>query len=282
MHVTVNGARLWFDVEGPALVPDGRVMRDRPTLVLVHGGPAGWDHSYFKPHFAAMTAAAQVVYLDLRGHGRSQWGDPDEWSFEVCADDVRLFCDALEIGQPVVLGHSMGGFVVTLYGARHPSHARRLVLQSTTARHDLERLVDGFRRVGGDYVAEIARRVYGAGQKVPEDEWSRCFAAFGPTVPDRDELERRRQNTGLGPRGGVLLRSLDIVDQLARIDVPTLVVVGERDPVTPVAASREIAEALPDGLGRLEILQGAGHFPWLDVPETYWALLGAFVTDRRP
>lgn len=257
-------------------------MRNRPTLVLVHGGPGGWDHSYFKPHFAHMTAVAQVVYLDLRGHGRSDWGDPEEWSFEVCADDVRLFCDALEIEQPVVLGHSMGGFVVTLYGARHPRHARGLVLQSTTARNDLQRLVEGFRRVAGDAVGEIARRVYGTGEKVTDDEWSRCFAAFGPTVPDADELGRRRQNLALGPRGSALLRSLDIVAQLARIEVPTLVSVGELDPVTPVEASREIAEALPNDLGRLEILPGAGHFPWLDVPGTYWPLLEDFVSGRRP
>jgi proline iminopeptidase len=44
MHVDVNGVRLWFDVEGLALVPDGE-MRQRPTMVLVHGGPGSWDHS---------------------------------------------------------------------------------------------------------------------------------------------------------------------------------------------------------------------------------------------
>jgi pimeloyl-ACP methyl ester carboxylesterase len=282
LHVTVNGTRLWFDVDGPSLVPDGRAMRSRPTLVLVHGGPAGWDHTYFKPYFAAMTAVAQVVYLDLRGHGRSEWGDPGEWSFEVCADDIRSICDALEIEHPVVLGHSMGGFVVMLYGARHPRHAARLILQSTTARSDLERLVEGFRRVAGDVVADVARRAYTLGGTFTAEEWSGCFAAFGPTVPDEDELARRTQNRELGPRGQELLLSLDIVAELARIEVPTLVSVGELDPVTPVEASREIAEALPDGLGRLEILPGAGHFPWLDVPETYWSRLEGFVSDRRP
>lgn len=46
MHVDVNGTRLWFDVDGSALVPEGPQMRERPTVVLVHGGPGGWDHSY--------------------------------------------------------------------------------------------------------------------------------------------------------------------------------------------------------------------------------------------
>lgn len=76
MHIEVNGTRLWFDVDGPALVPDGNEMRQRPTMVLVHGGPGTFDHSYFKPDFGQLAEHAQVVYLDLRGHGRSEWGAP--------------------------------------------------------------------------------------------------------------------------------------------------------------------------------------------------------------
>ncbi len=76
-----------------------------------------------------------------------------------------------------------------------------------------------------------------------------------------------------------LFRTLDVVDQVARIDRTTLACVGELDPVTPVEASQEIADALPRGLGRLEIVPGAGHFPWLDAPETYWPLLERFVEE---
>jgi proline iminopeptidase len=119
MQVEVNGTRLWLDVDGPALVPDGQRMRERPTIVLVHGGPGSYDHSYFKPHFGRLAGEAQVVYLDLRGHGRFEWHDPADWSFELCADDLRAFCNSLGIVKPVVLGHSMGGFVAMLYGIRH-------------------------------------------------------------------------------------------------------------------------------------------------------------------
>jgi pimeloyl-ACP methyl ester carboxylesterase len=275
--VTVNGTRLWFDVDGPALIPDGPAMRKRPTVVLLHGGPGAYDHSYLKPDFAHLARVAQVVYLDLRYHGRSARGDADEWSFEACADDVCAFCDALGIERPVVLGHSMGGFVAILYGARHPGHARALVLQSTTARNDVERIADGFLRVADEEIGAIARRSFGAGPRVTEEEWSRCFAAFGPTVPDEEALARVVQNPDLGPHGMELSRRLDVVTQLPRIDCPTLVCVGERDPVTPVGASVEIAEAMAPGRARLEVLSGAGHFPWLDAPDAYWAILTAFV-----
>jgi pimeloyl-ACP methyl ester carboxylesterase len=137
-------------------------------------------------------------------------------------------------------------------------------------------LVDGVRRIAGDQVAELARRDY-SGDEVNDEEWAQVFAAFGPNIPSPDELARRIRNPDLGPHGMELLRNLDVVDQLARVACPTLVCCGDLDSVTPVPVSREIVEALPTGIGRLEVLAGAGHFPWLDVPERYWALIHEFV-----
>jgi pimeloyl-ACP methyl ester carboxylesterase len=280
MHADVNGTRVWFDVDGPALVPDGDEMRERPTVVLVHGGPGSFDHSYFKPDFGRLADAAQVVYVDLRGHGRSERGDPADWSFELCADDVRAFCDAVGIARPVVYGHSLGGFVAMLYAARHPGHARALVLQSTFARFDLGRIVEEFRRRGGDEVAEIAGRSYGGGDPpVRDEEWDRCWSLFGPWVPGEQERARTIVNRDLNARGLEVMRGFDVVDQLARIDCPTLVCVGELDPITPVAAAREIAGAIPAGLARLEVLEGAGHFAWRDVPDRDWPIVTGFVAS---
>jgi pimeloyl-ACP methyl ester carboxylesterase len=252
-------------------------MRQRPTVVLVHGGPGSYDHSYFKPHFGHLADQVQVVYLDIRDHGRSARNDPADWSFEVCADDLRAFCDTIGIAGPVVLGHSMGGFIAMLYGARHPGHAGALILQSTMARFDLARLADGFRGVAGAEVAELARRDYG-GDPITDEQWAEVFAAFGPRVPGTQELARRIQNPELSRPGMDLLRRLDVTSHLAGISCPTLVCVGELDPVTPVAAAREIAGALPPGIGRLEVIQGAGHFPWLDQPGLYWPLITGFAT----
>ena len=117
MQVEVNGRRLWFDVDGSALVPDGPSMRKRPTVVLLQGGLGSFDHSYFKPDFARLAQVAQVVYLDLPGQGRSEWGDPASWSFELCGDAVRDFCDAL--GIP-------GSLLAAPRGVRHRSYESRL------------------------------------------------------------------------------------------------------------------------------------------------------------
>jgi hypothetical protein len=99
------------------------------------------------------------------------------------------------------------------------------------------------------------------------------FAAFGPRIPDGDELARRIRNPELGEHGMRLLRRFDAVDQLARIRCPTLVCVGRQDPVTPVEAAREIAEHLDPAAARLAVLDDTGHFPWLDRPDRYWDLL---------
>src|SRR5438034_3149806 len=71
MQVLVNGVRLFFDVEGAKLVPDGPVMREKPTILLLHGGP-GFDHSIYKPAFSALADVAQVIFLDHRGKVRGR------------------------------------------------------------------------------------------------------------------------------------------------------------------------------------------------------------------
>jgi pimeloyl-ACP methyl ester carboxylesterase len=96
-------------------------------------------------------------------------------------------------------------------------------------------------------------------------------------VPGEQEQARTIVNPGLRSRGFELIQRFDVLDQLDRIDCPTLVCVGELDPVTPVAAAREIVDALPDGLARLEVVEGAGHFTWKDAPDRYWPLLTKFV-----
>jgi pimeloyl-ACP methyl ester carboxylesterase len=281
MHVAVNGTRLWFDVEGAALTPDGPRMCERPQVILLHGGPGSYDHSYFKPHFGQLAKVAQIIYLDLRDHGRSARESAPGWDFETCADDVRAFCDVVGIANPIVLGHSLGGCVAMLYGARHPGHPAALILQSSMARFDLGRLVQAFRSAAGDEVAELARRDY-SGDPVSDEQWAAVFAAFGPHIPSPDQLARRIRNPEIGAAGMDLLRRFDVVDQLAAIRCPTLVFVGRADPVTPVSAALEIVDALPPGLGRLEVMDGAGHFMWLDHPDRYWAILDAFVAIRSP
>ena len=76
MRVDIGGGfRLYFDVDGVGLAPDDAGMVERPTLILLHGGP-GFDHSSHKPAFSRFADICQVIYLDHRGQGRSDRGYP--------------------------------------------------------------------------------------------------------------------------------------------------------------------------------------------------------------
>jgi proline iminopeptidase len=129
MRVKVGDVKLYFDVDGAALTPQGEAMIERPTMLLLHGGP-GADHSLFKPEFAALTDVAQIVYLDQRGSGRSDIGSPATWSWRQWADDVVAFCQALDIARPVLVGTSSGALVAMHSAAHHPGLVAGLVLDS--------------------------------------------------------------------------------------------------------------------------------------------------------
>ena len=170
----------------------------------------------------------------------------------------------------------MGAPIVLLYGARHPGHAAGLVVQSGFARFDVPRLVEGFRSVAGDEVAELAGRSF-RGEGVSDEEWARVYSAFGPRVPDEEQRARTARNVELNAHGMELMRRLDIMDRLSLVESPTLVSVGRLDPVTPVAAAEEIVRALPEGVAQLEVVEGAGHFTWLDAPDRFWPLIIEFI-----
>lgn len=98
-------------------MPDGNRMRQKPTLVLVHGGP-GADHAGYKPAFSALSDCAQIVYFDNRGDGRSDRGPKDCWTLAQWADDLHGLCEALSIERPIVYGASFGGMVAMSYAIR--------------------------------------------------------------------------------------------------------------------------------------------------------------------
>jgi proline iminopeptidase len=153
MHVSVNGVRLFFDVEGAKFVPDGPLMREKPVLLMLHGGP-GFDHSIYRPAYSALADIAQIVYLDHRGNGRSEDGPREGWNLAQWGDDVRAFCEALGISDPIVLGASFGGMVALAYATRHPPHPSRLILiQHRSRRQRIPRAARGavraLRRTGG-------------------------------------------------------------------------------------------------------------------------------------
>ena len=284
MHVVVNGVRLFFDVEGASLVPDGPAMREKPTLVLLHGGP-GFDHSIYKPGFSTLADVAQVVFLDHRGNGRSDPGPRDRWTLAQWADDVRAFCEALGIARPIVYGASFGGTVALAYATRHPAHPAKLVLVSTEAagRTHLDRRVALFERFGGPEVGALARRRFVDDQTDAStlEDWLRLAFPLYTRTPRNPDVARRavrhaevlRWFTRPGGEG----HTFNLLPALSRVQCPTLVLGGEEDPMTPIECQADIAAALPAHLVRFERFAGCGHAVVPDAPERAMAVIRDFI-----
>jgi pimeloyl-ACP methyl ester carboxylesterase len=279
MFVTVNGARLYFDVDGPGLVPDGKTMRERPTLLLLHGGP-GFDHSGFKPDFATLTDVAQVVYLDHRGNGRSEHGDPSNWNLAQWGDDVRAFCDVLGIHKPIVYGVSFGGFVAQSYATRHPEHPGKLVLTSTAARPDWTAVFDAFERIGGPQARQIAQDYWLSPtperRVVYREQCHPLYYTRPASDPDAAARAIVHDPVNLHFASGEFA-DMDFCAALSRIQCPTLVMAGDKDPITPMAFSETIAASLPPQWLRFERFADCGHGIVRDAPATFFATLRDFI-----
>jgi proline iminopeptidase len=267
MRVQIGDVKLFFDVEGAKLVPEGSSMRERPTLLLLHGGP-GFDHSSFKPLFSALADTAQVVYLDHRGNGRSDPSTRDRWTLDRWGDDIRAFCEALEIERPIVLGQSFGGMVAMAYATRHPDHPAKLILSSTSARMRLDRVLDVFERLGGEEARNAAEAYWSdPGQETLPDYARICFPLYSRTPQDSDAARRTVWNFEvMFEFGGGEDRTMNFLPALQQVRCPTLVLVGEDDPITPVGDAEDMAAALPAGLVELQRFPGCGHGVFRDSP----------------
>ena len=240
-----GGARLFVDVEGPGLVPDGATMREKPTLICMHGGP-GFDHAAFKPAFSELADLAQIVYYDHRGHGR---GIRSSQPFRLsdCADDVASLADQLGINTFIPVGYSMGGTVAQLMWKRHENRVRGLVLAATSgyfASSARERraftLLTGIsnasrftpRQVRGF----ISDRLYVSRKTMTWEPW----AAHQLSSHDwRHILE-----------AGAALGRFDSRAWLGDIDVPTSVIVNLEDRVVRTSRQQNLAAAIPGAKDR--------------------------------
>ena len=283
MRIEVNGVRLYFDIQGAGLEPDGPAMREKPTLILLHGGP-GMDHAAYKPEFYRLADLAQVVFLDHRGNGRSEDGPPERQTLAQWGDDVAAFCDALEIARPIVYGLSFGGFVAQSVATRHPERLSGLILASTSSRTVHARKYRAFERLGGPAARAAAEGFWGGAiDEAAIAAWQQHCVPHYNTAPRDAEADRRtilRAATmqRFFAAGGERER-MDFLADLARVAVPTLVLAGEDDPVATIEDMEELRDHLPASLVPYHAIAGAGHGTHRDRPAQTFALIRRFIED---
>jgi proline iminopeptidase len=285
MHTTVNGTDLYLDVDGAQLTVAGDRLEERPTVVVLPGGP-GFDQGYLRPGLAPLRADAQLVFVDPRGQGRSGPAAVHSCTLEQMADDVAALCEQLGIRRPTVFGHSASGFVALHLALRHPDVAGRLILCDTAP--TLAPLPDaapppGLAQRASAEAVEVAGRLFGGDfSPATVEAFGRLVAPHYAAPAHPDVPGRLLALSGFAADVAAfffreLAASYDVRAELAAIDVPALVVVGREDWVCPPAGARALAAGLPDA--RLVEIPGAGHFPFSEEPAAFLAAVRRFLDD---
>ncbi len=259
----LDGVAVHYLHSGPTTLPDVPPALDRGRLfVLLHA--AGSNAGMWRRQIEAASVENSAVALDLPGHGRSSGVDGLP-TIEAYADCVARFAEALRLRPFVLVGRSMGGAVgMTLAARRHPL-VRALVLVCTAPRFTFTPdQLDGLRDV-----------VRG---RLPQQFTTETFSpSTGMDVMREAWMEQVKTDPRV--RYGDLLacQAFDARDLLPRIAVPTLVVAGADDQVTPPALSEELARWIAGA--RLEIIPQAGHQAPLEQADAFNRLVGGFAPE---
>jgi pimeloyl-ACP methyl ester carboxylesterase len=260
VRLRVDGGELEYAVSG-----------DGPALLLLHAFPLGlfmWEAQ------AEALAAHRVIRFDARGFGGSDPGQ-GALSMEGIADDGALLLDHLGVAKAVVGGCSMGGYAALAFVRRHPQRLAGLVLQDTRAGADTEEAKTGRATLAAKVLAEGASAAVSAflPKLLGETTWRERKALV-------DALQARILATSpqaiAAALHGLAARP-DSRPTLAEVRVPTLVLVGAEDVLTPPAESEAMAAAIAGA--RLEVVPRAGHLANLERPDAVNAALSAFLAS---
>jgi 3-oxoadipate enol-lactonase len=242
-----------------------------PPVLLVHAFPL--SGAMWRPQIDAFGDRVRLVAPDLTGFGRSSApGDSRAYSMDSYAGELEALLDHLGIARAVVVGLSMGGYIAFALLRRRRERVGALVLADTRAEADspegVRKRSDQQRRVRDGDVSGLADDLVRALLSERTLERSPAVVARARALMD-------------GPAAGyvgaleALKRRPDSSAELAAIAVPTLVIVGEDDAVTPVDAARRLHEGIAGS--RLAVLPGAGHLANLEAPEAFNHALEGFL-----
>jgi len=241
-----------------------------PPLLFVHGFPL--SHQMWNAQVDRFSATHRVIVPDLRGFGRTAAAD-DQVMMQRFADDLAALLDHLDIAQVNYCGLSMGGYIAWQFAAHHADRLQRLVVCDTRAEADPPQARDGRLTMAARVLIEGAASV--ADGLIDKIFAPANVAANATCVQEtRDVICATRPKAIAAAQRGMAARP-DMVGSLANIGVPTLVVCGELDAISPPEAMRNIATAIPDA-SYVEI-SGAGHMAPLEDPQPVNDALAAFL-----
>ena len=261
MKITANGIGIRYEIEGP---------ESAPVVAMSHSLAANlrmWEDQM------PILGEYRVLRYDTRGHGGTDAPEGD-YTLDQLADDLFGLLDALAIDRVHFVGLSMGGMIAQTAALKDPSRFLSLSLCDTSSR------VPGEGRALWSERMDTARS-HGM-EALVESTIDRWFSrTFQIEEPDRVEriCEMVRTTLVAGYCGCcAALRELDLTDRIAEIKLPTLLVVGEDDPGTPVAAHEVIRDRIEGS--RLVVIKDALHFSNVEQTDLFNDALAAFLAEH--
>jgi pimeloyl-ACP methyl ester carboxylesterase len=266
-----------FTVNGLTLRGLGWGAPGRPGLCFLHGGSA--HAHWFDAVAPAFAEQYEVIALDQRGHGESDWPRPSPdgsaYATESFASDLLGVMDALGWKEMTLCGHSMGGYNAMAFAGWHPDRVRALVI------------IDSRPAMPSDRLDRMHRRGHHGPRRHDTLESAlRSFRLRPPETTADPALLRHLAHAGIIEREGRFLyrfdpatnglrRPVDAWPLLHRITAPTLIVRGEHSPVLPRAMAQEMFGRI--ARAGLEEIGGAYHHLVLDQPAAFTAVLDRFL-----
>ncbi|MFE2537066.1 alpha/beta fold hydrolase [Streptomyces sp. NPDC059371] len=268
--LNVEGGTIAYEVSGVA----------GPLVVVAHGmGDSRDAYRFFTP--ALVEAGYRVAAVDLRGHGESSVGWASYTRTDLAGDLIAL---VKHLGEPAVLvGHSIAGGAVTIAAAKAPELITAVVELAPFTRKQEVRLGDlrvaGYRR-GVTHL--MGTTILGSTR-----QWAKYLDVAYPGNKPADFDTRMGQITAMLQEPGRMkvlqamgkISPADAGEQLGNVTCPVLIVQGTLDPdwASPQAEGEAIVADLPTGLGRLEMIEGAGHYPHVQFPQQTLAAVLTFL-----
>lgn len=266
------------------------------VLLTLHGGP-GMPHDYLAPLSRHGSNDLTVYLYDQFGVGRSDEpapGDFDRYTVDHYRDEVEAIRRKLDVDEILLYGQSWGGMLALEYVLEYPENVRSLVLANTlansaTAYESMRGVLDELSDEALETIEDHeARREYdhpeyeSALDRAYREHVCRCDEYPGPVARTFENINMDVYGLMWGPNEYVLLnqarlKDWDVRDRLSEIDVPTLVVTGEYDEISP-----EIAQDIADRIPGAEVVEfeESSHMPFWERPDAHFETVEAFLRDN--
>jgi len=264
--VEVNNIKLYYEDHGEGL-----------PLILISG--FGSDHAAWNAILPYLPQRYRVILFDNRGAGRSS--APDEFfDTKIMADDVAALMDHLQIEQACFCGHSMGTAVLLSFALKYPKRIKKMVLCHAFPKiNTLSKMVFDIvnRMIVSNIRADILSDFF-----IP---WSYANATLSnldnhPEVIERNNYfktaEYPQTLTGFNGQLRALL-FFDVSSEVSKIAVPTLLIAGDQDILTPLTDSQYLVEHIPQAV--LEVIQDVAHMCIIENPKASSEIINNFLVE---